>query len=82
MTGESGTIQIAFRGGESFDSRYVVAINSQGSAMLRKLHNGKNEELKKSGFQMTDKFAHVVIEVKGSEMETFHRQQRNVQLYR
>ena len=71
MTGESGTIQIAFRGGESFDSRYVVAINSQGSVMLRKLHNGKNEELKKSGFQMTDKFAHVVIEVKGSEMKLF-----------
>lgn len=71
MTGESGTIQIAFRGGDSFDSRYVVAVNSQGSAMLRKLHNGKNEELKKSGFQMTDKFAHVVMEVKGSEMKLF-----------
>ena len=43
MIGESGTIQIAFRGGESFDSRYVVAINSQGSAMLRKYQNFKNE---------------------------------------
>ena len=71
MTGESGTMQIAFRGGDNFESRYVVAINSQGSAMLRKLHDGKNEELKKSGFQMTDKFAHVVIEVKGSEMKLF-----------
>ena len=71
VTQTSGTMQIAFRGGESFDSRYVVAINSQGSVMLRKLHNGKNEELKKSGFQMTDKFAHVVIEVKGSEMKLF-----------
>ncbi len=28
MTGESGTMQIAFRGGDNFESRYVVAINS------------------------------------------------------
>lgn len=51
MTGESGTMQIAFRGGDNFESRYVVAINSQGSAMLRKLHDGKNEELKKAAFR-------------------------------
>ena len=69
MTDASGTMQIAFRGGEDLGSRYVVAMNAQGSVMLRKFYNGKNDELKKTGFQMTDKFAHVVIEVKGSEMK-------------
>lgn len=67
-TDESGTFQITFRGGDDFASRYVVAVNAQGSAMLRRFYNGENEELAKGGFQMTDKFAHVVIEVNGSKM--------------
>ena len=67
MTDVLGTMQIAFRGGDKFESRYIVAINAQGSAMLKKF--GKEPELKKGIFQMTDKFAHVVIEVKGSEMK-------------
>lgn len=67
-TDESGTLQITFRGGDDFESRYVVAVNAQGSVMLRRFSNGKNEELAKGGFQMMDKFAHVVIEVNGSKV--------------
>ena len=46
VTQTSGTMQIAFRGGEQSTQRYVVAINSQGSLMLRKI-DGTNVELKK-----------------------------------
>ena len=62
------TFQITFRGGDDFASRYVVAVNAQGSAMLRRFYNGENEELALGGYEMTDKFAHVVIEVNGSKM--------------
>ena len=49
VTQTSGTMQIAFRGEEQSTQRYVVAINSQGSLMLRKI-DGTNVELKKQRF--------------------------------
>lgn len=70
-TDAGGTLQISFRDGGSFDSRYVVAINSQGSAMLRRFYNGENKELKKGNFQLTDKPAHVVIEVVENKVTVF-----------
>ena len=60
----NGTLQIAFAGnGKAFDERYVLAVNSQGSAMFRRFQDGKNDELKKCAFQLTSAFSHVEIEV-------------------
>ena len=70
-TDAGGTLQISFRDGGSFDSRYVVAINSQGSAMLRRFYNGENKEIEKGNFQLTDKPAHLVIEVVENKVTVF-----------
>lgn len=67
VTQTSGTMQIAFRGGEQSTQRYVVAINSQGSLMLRKI-DGENVELKKAAFQLTEQYAHIEITVVKNEV--------------
>lgn len=67
VTQTSGTMQIAFRGGEQSTQRYVVAINSQGSLMLRKI-DGTNVELKKAAFQLTDQYAHIEVTVVKNEV--------------
>ncbi len=67
VTQTSGTMQIAFRGGEQSTQRYVVAINSQGSLMLRKI-DGTNVELKKAAFQLTEQYAHIEITVVKNEV--------------
>lgn len=67
VTQTSGTMQIAFRGGEQSTQRYVVAINSQGSLMLRKI-DGENVELKKVAFQLTEQYAHIEITVVKNEV--------------
>ena len=67
VTQTPGTMQIAFRGGEQSTQRYVVAINSQGSLMLRKI-DGENVELKKAAFQLTEQYAHIEITVVKNEV--------------
>ena len=67
VTQTSGTMQIAFRGGEQSTQRYVVAINSQGSLMLRKI-DGTNVELKKAAFQLTDQYTHIEVTVVKNEV--------------
>ena len=67
VTQTSGTMQIAFRGEEQSTQRYVVAINSQGSLMLRKI-DGTNVELKKAAFQLTDQYAHIEVTVVKNEV--------------
>ena len=67
VTQTSGTMQIAFRGEEQSTQRYVVAINSQGSLMLRKI-DGTNVELKKAAFQLTEQYAHIEITVVKNEV--------------
>ena len=67
VTQTSGTMQIAFRGEEQSTQRYVVAINSQGSLMLRKI-DGTNVELKKAAFQLTEQYAHIEVVVVKNEV--------------
>ena len=67
VTQTSGTMQIAFRGGEQSTQRYVVVINSQGSLMLRKI-DGENVPLKKAAFQLTEQYAHIEVVVVKNEV--------------
>ncbi len=69
MTANNGTFQIAFRAGSGQDDRYVLAVNSQGAAMILRFVNGQRTELKKASFQLqTGKVNRITMEIVGDQV--------------
>ena len=69
LNSTNGTIQIMFKGdSEALGNRYVLAINSQGSAFFRKLYNGENIELSRCNINFTEKMISIELKVKGNKV--------------